>query len=511
MTDGLELVRRFRSEVPDPDVAAWADARTKLMRAIEAGKGTSEPVRRRRWWQSRRFLACGLAVLIGGGSAAAAVISSERAQPLSGRFPPASGGGQSIGGRHYSITVTPQLQAGSIGWCDSVVIGGHTGTACGGTPALGDPIAAGGSGGFSSEGYEYMLTTSRVAAVRIGSDHTFLTRRDPDAPVGLRAAVIVLPGHTWPQRPRTALDASGRPIAFQNESSALEPTLSWKSPAPPARGACSLRTPAHSGLTPMAGSVLQTVVPDPALVSPVFLSCINTAYALPAGSPGGKAVIVAALLLDARRPGTPVAPLPGMRRVAGHPEDLNTVSQQTATIPYTDGELGGLSARRAGNAWIVVAGARTLQQRLRLLNELGVGTIDLREPAAPPTAPAHAKCSITFNPLSALTEVSQTSHPATGIAVCAQASFYYHRRPMTADTVAIGPARAHSQNPGSSLPRAVGGHPYTFTARFDPARYPDLYTTWRQIGKTWIAVDGGTRTDQLELIDDITLHTKHQK
>jgi len=506
MIDDLELVRRFRSEVPNPDGPAWAKARTLLLRAIDVHEGPPQPRRQRRWWHSRRFLACGLAVLIGGGSAAAAVISSERSQPLSGQFPANPGGGQSIGRSGYTISVTPQLQAGSIGWCDQVAVGGHTGASCAGTPALGDPIADGGSGGFSSQGYEYMLTSSQVAAVRIGSGPIVLTRRDPGAPAGLRVAVIVLRGKAFRQRglyPRTALNASGHPIAFLNSSSAPEPTLSWKSPMGPARGACSLRAPENRGLRPLSGSVLQAVVPDPALLGHVFLSCIDTAYELSAGSPGGRTVIVAALLLDAKHPGTPVAPMPGMQRVAGDPAVLNSVSGLTATVDDTSGELGGLSARRVGNAWLVVAGGTTLQQRIRVLNELRVGSIDLRPPTVPPSAPAGANCSITFRPLPALTEVSQTTHTANGQPVCIQASFYYQHRLLTA-TVVAGPARA--QRPAASPPHAVSGHPHTFTTRFDPTRYPDLYTTWREIGKTTLAVNGGTRSEQLTLIDDITLH-----
>jgi hypothetical protein len=257
---------------------------------------------------------------------------------------------------------------------------------------------------------------------------------------------------------------------------------------------------------PLAGSVLQAITPDPALVSHVFLSCINTAYELPATSSTGRVVIVAALLLDAKHPGTTAAPLPAMQRVASKPTVLNTVSETTATVPYTTGELGGLSARRVGNAWLVVAGGTTLQQRIRVLDELRVATIDLRRRTTPPRAPAAAKCSITFRTLPSLTEVSQTTHTADGRPVCIQASFYYQRRPMTAATSVAGPA--HGQGPAVGPPRTVTGHPHTFTTRFDPTLYPDIYTTWRKTGETWLAVTGGTPTEQLTLIDDITLHLK---
>ena len=63
MTDNLELVRRFRSEVPQPDAAAWAGARSALARAIEAERASSHPARRVARWRSPRFLAWGLAAL----------------------------------------------------------------------------------------------------------------------------------------------------------------------------------------------------------------------------------------------------------------------------------------------------------------------------------------------------------------------------------------------------------------------------------------------------------------
>jgi hypothetical protein len=70
MTDDDELVRRFRSEVPPPDGAAWAAVRGALAHEIAAELERPRDTDRTRWWRTPRLLAVGLAALALTGAAA---------------------------------------------------------------------------------------------------------------------------------------------------------------------------------------------------------------------------------------------------------------------------------------------------------------------------------------------------------------------------------------------------------------------------------------------------------
>jgi hypothetical protein len=81
------------------------------------------------------------------------------------------------------------------------------------------------------------------------------------------------------------------------------------------------------------------------------VSCVSTEYYLH-GWP-----MAAAVLLDARRPGVVLGRIPGANPVPGHP---NVVDFAGAS----------LSARRVGNAWLVVQGGSGTTQRVSVLNAL---------------------------------------------------------------------------------------------------------------------------------------------
>jgi hypothetical protein len=70
MTDDDELVRRFRSEVPPPDDAAWAAVRVALAREITAEAERRGDARQTTRWRARRLLTVGLAALALTGAAA---------------------------------------------------------------------------------------------------------------------------------------------------------------------------------------------------------------------------------------------------------------------------------------------------------------------------------------------------------------------------------------------------------------------------------------------------------
>jgi hypothetical protein len=71
------------------------------------------------------------------------------------------------------------------------------------------------------------------------------------------------------------------------------------------------------------------------------------------------------VLLDARRPGRVLGALPGAAPVPGAPG-------------IVDFAAASLSARRVGNAWLVVRGGSGTRQRLRVLEALRISRLDLR-------------------------------------------------------------------------------------------------------------------------------------
>jgi hypothetical protein len=94
-------------------------------------------------------------------------------------------------------------------------------------------------------------------------------------------------------------------------------------------------------------------------VGELFVSCVSTEYYLH-GWP-----MVAAVLLDARHPGAVLGSIPGARRVPGHPD----------VVDFADASL---SARRVGNAWLVIEGGSGTTQRVRVLKALQINKLDLR-------------------------------------------------------------------------------------------------------------------------------------
>ena len=309
--------------------------------------------------------------------------------------------------------VSPDLQAGEISWCV------WNGSSCDyGTAALGSPTF----------GFEFsnglVLTAPQVAAVRIDDGPIARTHSSPQLPYGFRVAFLkpkpirirvgkrfvsaVLAG----SESVTALNAAGRVIPSDHSPGDIppqEPTRSWLFPSRPAQGSCSLAVRNPAQLEMGSGSVVTSVVPDPGIVGHAFLPCINTdLYSLQttAGHQGVYgSTLEAAVLLDAKNPGSTPARLPDMRPVPGRP---GVYDQPNALLDIPGGPLGyGLSAERVGDAWLVVAGGTGTQQRLNALADLSVGPINPAPPATPPSGPVGALCQITSQPLAGLEEVSQ--------------------------------------------------------------------------------------------------------
>jgi hypothetical protein len=306
--------------------------------------------------------------------------------------------------------ISPDLQAGEISWCVWNGSSCDYGTAALGSPAFGYDVSNG-----------IVLTAPQVAAVRIGNGPIAPTHGDPQLPYGFRLASpkptrvrFRLGNHIvsgYPSEAVTALDSAGRVIPSDHAPGDIPPqeqTRSWLFPSRPALGSCSLAVKNSTQLEMGSGSVVTSVVADPGIIGHAFLPCINAdLYSLQTTATGPqnayRSTLEAAVLLDAESPGSTPAMLPDMRPVLGRPG----VYDQPSALLNLSPPSSGLSAERAGNAWLVVAGGTGTQQRLRVLANLTVGAINLAPSSTPPSGPVGALCQITSRSLAGLEEVSQ--------------------------------------------------------------------------------------------------------
>lgn len=388
--------------------------RHELVQASTRLDAAGAPRPRWRRWLRHRPAVLGAAAVIVCGSAAAATVSltASPSQHLTGNVPGALPARprvptQSLAGYRYTVTVTPFLAAGSVGWSSGITYvdprtnqldSGMSGG--GGYPTAGNPIfqASGfiafGSGGRrerSPRQVMYVLTGPDVAAVRVGKQ-TVRTFSSPSLPAGDRAAVFFIPAHgagegighggpagvaviafgNPPVRP-IALDATGavirqRPFlpagssySFWQAPAAVTPNnrqAPYHGPSRPARGACELSQHGLRGLIPAFGATIRSISPATDAVGEVLLSCVNTTYYLH-GWPIGAAV-----LLNGRHPGAPPGPIPGATPVPGH---AGIVNDQAANV----------TARRAGNAWLIVNSGIGETERLAALNAITISRLDL--------------------------------------------------------------------------------------------------------------------------------------
>jgi hypothetical protein len=406
----------------------FALLRSELVAAAE--RAEAKPLRQRwRWlrWRARP-LSVVIAALVICGSATAAVLSltAKSSQPLAGKVPgrlaqPEPGGPYSVAGYHYRIVVTPSLAAGQPGWNTGIEYLGRgpnssSGEAAGGSfPTPSNPVFGGTGQGFVWTGspprgdtVDDVITGPQVAAVRIG-ERTIRTFSSPELPSGDRAAVFFLPPgapqpvvgwrpgqpihsylrvpegpnpgpdrNKWTKLPTVALlplDAQGNVLAtnfsypggafssFWQAPQAITPSI--KAPPyhgsthPPSDAVCRLGQHGLPGLTPVWGHTVATIAPIHDSLGELFLSCVDTEYYLH-GWP-----LAAGLLLDAGRPGRVLGSLPGANPVPG-------------VAGAVDFPGARMSARRVGNAWLVIRGGSGSRQRLRVLEALRIDRLDLR-------------------------------------------------------------------------------------------------------------------------------------
>ena len=405
-----------------------------LLRADLVRVAAAAPPRGARWprwrvWLRRqpRGLVLVAAALIISGSAVAAVISlhATGSQRLAGQVPgsptrPASASSPvSVRGDEYRIMVFPQLTAGGVGWCTGITYTYH-----------GKPGRYGGFGecgsdypmrrvplfgpDVSGESYSapspqigdtvhFVLTGPGVEYVRVGRTTIAVRHGDPDVPAGDGVAVFFLPAATPPlyvppagtgppyyvtmfvpphssreqlppwlpkksglhrirATPTVALDRLGRVIPYHVSGGYSVSSRWWQRPGRQPDGSCRLAKHRLPGLVAHWGHITDRIRAVSSARGTAFLSCLSTEYYL-----HGWGMTVA-VLLNAQHPGAPVGPMPGTQAVIGHPGVVNT--------RYPTGS-GVITARRTGQAWLVVQGGRDLTQRLQVLDALRIHRIQL--------------------------------------------------------------------------------------------------------------------------------------
>ena len=274
----------------------------------------------------------------------------------------------------------------------------------------------------------YVVTGPQVLAVRIGS-RTIRTASSPTLPAGDRAAVFFIPakgafpipgwrpglpvrgylrGTHLPFIAMLPLDRSGRVIAsappFTGPPSPGSFPLTWMAanavtrwwPLPgftvpyhhsgyhgrthPGPGVCELAQQGLPALHAEFGHTVATISPDHEALGQVFVSCIDSEYYLH-GWP-----LQAGVLLDGHRPGQVLGPIPGARPVPGQPDMVNLPAGRVPWnygSPVTaDSPQFSLTAKRVGDAWLVVQGGSGLAQRVQVLGALRISKLDLHHVAS---------------------------------------------------------------------------------------------------------------------------------
>ena len=297
-----------------------------------------------------------------------------------------------------------------------------------GYPTATSPVFGGGTGPDScpvcfarGNAVTYVLTGPQVFAVRIGSQ-TIRTITSPALPSGDRAAVVFIPAkgrvflipahgpvpvRKHPTGMKNVLVVPVEPLARSGQAIPTHftpypdgpPPVTWMAPdaesrwwplgdftvphqgpgyhAPtrPRPGVCELAQRGLPALHVQFGHTIASIAPAPDALGEVFLSCVDTEYWMD-GWP-----LQAAVLLDGHRPGQVLGPIPGARPVPGHPDMVNLplgrVPLSYDTPISADSPQFSLTAKRVGNAWLVVQGGAGLAQRVHVLNALRINQLDL--------------------------------------------------------------------------------------------------------------------------------------
>ena len=390
--------------IDQPDAGVIQDARDRQRRRHDVGRLVSLAI-----------LLVGALVLTASGRAVSGA-TSARQTPRAVTF-------VSLDTPGVGVVASPSFTAGAAGVC--VIAAGFTSYGSCQTPLPypqpGVPFEAA-EGGFpilaanlerrvARTGSIYLLLTApEVSAVRVGDLATIPAQAAPGLPPGdrvvaFRVAVRSIatfrvlgelppstPSHATHAITLTALDSSGRPISFASTAALnrlwlpLWPHVSW--PAGeftdgPNR-ACAVTVGNSTAPDGNDSVAVEGVAPQPAAAPSAFLSCIKQ-WDVVRGT-----WFEVSVLLNARHPSRPPAPLWGAEPVPGHPGIVEirapsilwepepiARSPRTAEIRVSRPQPTEIVARRVSHAWLVtgatLAGAApTLKQALEVLASLRV-------------------------------------------------------------------------------------------------------------------------------------------
>ncbi len=339
-----------------------------------------------RAWASRHLLLVGLLVAGGAGTATAAVLalSGEPSPPMEGRI---QLGTTPTDAFDYRIRVAPGLSIGQPTWCATTTVIGDNiqergvGGSCSPAPTTRRHTIAGGlTGGGKAAGMLLTLVVDDgIAGVRLWDGKVLLTRAEPSLPQGYRAVVARISERAFRRAYRRdgkaweLLDPSGRVVAEPAEDDRSADTKAqlareidgW----PSASAFCSLTPKPGAQLRLPSRSWVLKQAPRPAegVRQGAFLSCATVD--LPTDRVGEPRI---AVLLDARAPGRRApADLPDQSPagsdgiVEAASPSIGLPAPTEPVVPVT------LTAKRIGNAWLVVDGG-TRAERLRLIDGLEV-------------------------------------------------------------------------------------------------------------------------------------------
>lgn len=349
-------------------------------------QGVIEEARRRQRSRRLRVSLAALLTLAGAGILVAASTGGRtpKAAPLHLPAEPSPLSARHAGpsSQPISVSLSPNLEGGQAGWCVTIFEknGAATGT-CGPLPTFNHPLLVGTSGWTRGESNTTTIeiTAPRVAYFLVNGTRRVATKTLPGLPYGLRVVIIHTPRHgrrgplrgspdrlaaiAFKLKPPTIvpLDALGKPIAESHDYGAVW-FRDWNRPAAPLKGPCQLHVSGFGGVAAEWGQVATAIRPYPApIIGRGFLSCIDTEYYIP-----GRGMR-AAVLLDAANPGASApAAIPGLNPIPQAPGLYNSAGGLASHGPIT--------AKREGNAWVIVAGGgRDAEEaRIRLLRHLTV-------------------------------------------------------------------------------------------------------------------------------------------
>jgi hypothetical protein len=319
--------------------------RERLVAAAERRAPQPRHARRR-----ARVMALVAAAALVTSSAVAAVRSftDEPSAPLAGTEPTVA-----LDVSRYSVELFPQLSAGRIGWCTLVAIrgrsaGGVSGEGCGPAMTRAASLIAGGgqvSSSPAASSLEFVVVDRRVAAIRLADGRRVVPSASGQLPFGWRAAVWFSSGSTrygdW-----RLLDAHGDQISRGPErragtsaaGTAAMPTHAVdpsRSPEVP----CAIRVRRTAKVRAVSERVVGSPRRGPIDVNGgAFQSCAAVVLYV------AERRLTAALLFDAQQPSRPAPAPPGAR--------------PNPTTPGLIDASGKITARRAGQGWLVVRGGR---------------------------------------------------------------------------------------------------------------------------------------------------------